>query len=245
MRASTLCPRGPNLRRARMIRRRYRPLSHSRHGRRPRRSMIRRKARLRIAPCRFDALRLRRGALEMPLVQDLLIARRRSRRHPARSVKAGPRSPFVSRHPPVHINVVDHRGVHAHHRRVVAENIARPHAPHKTGAVIAPSVIHTPVIAHLRSPVAVIPPIHAVVEGPVPRRPQKPWLRRRHPYAGHPVIPIIGIPRPVPRRPEIAFLRTRRLLVDRQRRRRNIHTDSNADLRHASLRRQPKKQGGQ
>ncbi len=174
------------------------------------------------------------------LMHGHLFLRRGTSPHPTRSVKAGPTigDGRVVDDRPVDIHVADHRGVHVHHCGVVAEDVPCPHAADEPHAPVPEPVIHPAVEADVRSPVPGVPAVHPVSPAPVARCPQQSRFRRRDPDARNPVVADIFAPRPVAGLPKVAVHWTRRLHVDRQRRRRraNRNGKSNADLRRRSRR---------
>src|SRR5207248_9541466 len=74
---------------------------------------------------------------------------------------------------------------------------------------------------HDALPISAIPDIESIRPTPVAGRPQESHLRRLNPGAGHPEIPIRTIG-PESRGPDVAGRRDRRLLINGQRRRRNV-----------------------
>ena len=70
------------------------------------------------------------------------------------------------------VDVPHHRRVHVHHRGVVAEDPASPHAADETDAAVAKSVINAAVEADVRTPVACMPAVQAARKAPIARRPQ-------------------------------------------------------------------------
>ena len=121
---------------------------------------------------------------------------------------------------------------HMHNRCVVEEVAAAPFAARKAPAHIAESIVHAAVVADMRSPVACVKEINAVLKAPVRRRPKNARFRRRHPCARHPVVPDIGVViSPIPWRPDISIRWAQRLLIHRQHRRSNGDVDKHSGKR--------------
>ena len=116
----------------------------------------------------------------------------------------------------VHVDISDYRGVHVHHSGVVEEMAFAPFAAIEAVTAVSKSVINAAIESDLRSPVAGIPNVKAVVPTPVARGPQIAGFGRFYPRAGHPVVAVIVIPSPVTGRPHIAVAGADRLLVDGQ-----------------------------
>ena len=113
---------------------------------------------------------------------------------------------------------------------VIEEIAAAPIAALVAGAGIAEAIRHAPIEADLWAPIAFVKSIDAVVPTPIAGRPQQPPLRRQYPRPRHPVIAGVVIPCPIAGRPHIAGRRYRRLIVDRQWRRRDIDSYAEAVL---------------
>src|SRR6516164_1860513 len=105
---------------------------------------------------------------------------------------------------------------------VVKESAAAPIAALVAYAGIAEAIGYAAVEADFWAPIAFVKRIDAVVPAPVSRRPQQRRLRRQYPRARHPVIAGIVIPGPIAGRPDVPRRRDRRLIVNRQWRRRDI-----------------------
>jgi hypothetical protein len=104
---------------------------------------------------------------------------------------------------------------------------AAPVAALVADAAIAVAIRDAAVEADFRTPIAFMKGIDAVVPAPISWRPQQLRFRRQRPRARYPVIARIVIPGPIAGRPDVAWGRDRRLIVNRQWRRRDI--DSCAD----------------
>jgi hypothetical protein len=90
--------------------------------------------------------------------------------------------------PAVLKNSVDASAVHMHDRSVVEEVVAAPLATGKADAEVAEAVVHAAVVANVLAPVAIMENILAARPSPVGRRPERTFIRRRHPRAGNPVV---------------------------------------------------------
>jgi hypothetical protein len=88
----------------------------------------------------------------------------------------------------VDVGVVDHRGVHVHHRRVVSEDTAAPLAAREADAHVAEAVVHAAVVADVRSPIAFMEDVPSAFPAPIVGRPQQTGPGRGYPCAGNPVV---------------------------------------------------------
>ncbi len=103
----------------------------------------------------------------------------------------------------VNVRVVHDVHVHVAVGGVVEEMVVVPVPTLIPVAKEAETVIDTAVVANVRTPVAGVPAIEAVVESPVAGRPEQAGLRRGHPCAGYPkVVPNARIPLPVAGSPD-------------------------------------------
>src|SRR5690348_7259236 len=169
--------------------------------------------------------------LEMPLVLKLSFPLGRPRIDSASApVVAHAIHGNVSDDRAIHIGVVNHRCVHVHYRRVVPKCSMLPAPADETDAGVAKSIINSAVEAHVRSPISGVPDVPAAAPSPVTRRPKKTNLWRHHPGSRHPVVSI-GSVCPITWRPKIAWTGADGLLVYRQRRRADVYSNANADLR--------------
>ena len=105
---------------------------------------------------------------------------------------------------------------------VVEESAATPIAALVAVAGVAVAIRDAAVEADFRAPIAFVKGIDAVVPTPIAGRPQQRWLRWQCPRARHPVVARIVIPGPIARRPDVTWRWDRRLIVNRQWRRRDI-----------------------
>ncbi len=134
------------------------------------------------------------------------------------------------------IGIVDHGHIDVIDLAIVVEATVAPVTAFVATAEITVAIVDAAIETDSRTPITCAPDEKAAVPGPITRRPQIARLGRQHPGAGHPEITaIVRTPGPVPRRPQVARRRTRRLRVDRQRRRRHLY-------RHEDLRRQRRRQ---
>jgi hypothetical protein len=127
-----------------------------------------------------------------------------------------------------------------HHSGVVGKVPAAPFAADKADAAVAEAVVHAAVVADVWSPIAPMEDVESVVPAPIGRRPQVAGLRRWNPGSGDPIIAVIAIG-PVAGCPHQARLGARRLLIDRQRRRRKANADKNAGKRRSRQDREKKR----
>src|SRR5579864_2116701 len=130
---------------------------------------------------------------------------------------------------PVDVGVVDHCGVHVHHRRVIREMFAVPRSANESHSAITESIVHAAIETNVRSPVTGMKRIHSFSPAPVSRRPEETDSRRRNPDSRHPVVTGIAVS-PVARGPDVTFRRARRLHVNRQSRWPDMHRNSDSDL---------------
>jgi hypothetical protein len=142
---------------------------------------------------------------------------------------------------PVHVHRVKAHA-HMHDRGVIGKDAAAPLAAGKADAPVAEPVVHAAVVAHVRSPVAIMEEIAAAGPAPVAGRPQQAGLGRWNPRAGNPIVTAVLVVSPVTGRPHQAGFRARGLLVDRQRRRSNPHADDQLCVRRLRNDREKKRQ---
>ena len=125
-------------------------------------------------------------------VTETLFFASRMNHDPARAVEA-------------HMHVIDdHRAAvnvveaHAHieHGAIVEERPASPLAAFEAYATVSEAVIDAAVKADVRSPVATVPAVAAMLKAPVARRPQHAY-RRDNPRSRDPVVAAIFIPSPI------------------------------------------------
>jgi len=128
------------------------------------------------------------------------------------------------------VGLVDVDDRHAAVRRVVAEVAAFPESAVIPIAGIAVAVIDAAVEPDVGAPIAAVPDVEARIPAPPARRPQQARLGRHHPRARHPVI-LVAVPRPVAGLPDVVRVRRDRLVIDQQRRRRDVDADEDAGRR--------------
>ena len=170
-----------------------------------------------IAGSTMLVLDLHTGGLEMAFSSpSLLIAIRTSIDSAVAAVIADAiHGDIVDHGSVVDMNVVDPDIVDA---AVVEEVPTSPVSAGIAGANVAESVIHAAVETDVRSPIARIPDIDPFMPTPIARRPEQADRRRRRPRAGHPEVAVRAVG-PIAGRPDITVAGTRRLLINRQRRR--------------------------
>lgn len=120
----------------------------------------------------------------------------------------------------IHVGVVDDRGIHPHHRRVVLKGSAAPFSTDKADAHVSEAVINSAVITDSIAPVTIVEDVVSAFPTPPRRSPQCAHIGRGHPFSRNPVVAVIS-PCPVAGRPHPAFFWTERLLIDGQQRRSN------------------------
>jgi hypothetical protein len=98
-----------------------------------------------------------------------------------------------------------------------------------TNAGITKSISYTPIESDVWRPVAFVINVCAVTPSPISWRPKQSRVRREDPSARDPII-LVAIPRPIAWRPHEVRPGDRRLVVDRQRGRRDLYT-GNGNLR--------------
>lgn len=119
----------------------------------------------------------------------------------------------------IRIGVMDGVAIYMGHVGVVHEVAVIPVAALVACAVVAVAVIHSAVKTDVRSPIAVMEQIAAVVETPVAGRPESAGVGREHPRAGNPVIAGVCVI-PIAGRPHVVGAGSFGLIVIGKRRRR-------------------------
>src|SRR5882762_5875425 len=130
---------------------------------------------------------------------------------------------------PVYISVMHHGGIDPRHRRIIPEMTAIPLATIISMPPISISIIYSAIKTDMRTPITRMPGIDPTYKSPITRGPQITNRRRRLPITRHPIIIIIAIS-PVTRYPYISIGRAKRLLINRDSRRRYPNRDPNANL---------------
>ena len=244
-RTARLCPRHwrrPRLRRASLVtNRRCRSRScnfsgacrfrRSRHHRRARPAAIHLRKRISVSPRGFNPLLLNLCRRSMADVYSSLLHRRWRVTNPVRSA--------IESHAPlvrdrvrandrlINVGLVNHRRIHARHRRVVGESPAAPLAANIAHTHVAVSIIDAPVVPDIIAPISLMEKVAAVLPCPPRRSPHRPHIRCWHPFSRNPVVPGILFPRPVSRNPHQSVLGAHWLFVHRKLRRRNGYADGN------------------
>src|SRR5580698_9440683 len=109
---------------------------------------------------------------------------------------------------------------------IVGKHAVIPMAAFVSGAAVAEAVIDAAIEADMLPPITGAPDIDAVAPAPIAGRPQQPDFRRLDPGSGNPKV-AARTAGPVAWCPDVTGRRYRRLVVNRQLRRRNIITDAN------------------
>ena len=104
-------------------------------------------------------------------------------------------------------------------RPVVVKVAAVPIPALVAHAKVPKPIVHIPIEPNVRSPISMEERIPPTGISPVRRRPQRVLIRRFHPRARNPVVPLLRII-PISRCPNIPIARYRRLQIFRHRRRR-------------------------
>jgi len=102
----------------------------------------------------------------------------------------------VHDHRIVDVDVGDVDRIDMHDGGVVEESAAAPFAADEADAAIAKAVINAAIESNVRSPVAGVPHVEAVVPAPVTRGPEHAH-GRDYPGSGHPVVTIVVAPGPI------------------------------------------------
>jgi hypothetical protein len=117
------------------------------------------------------------------------------------------------------INIVSNRRIHIRDRAVVIHGAVIPISAVVAAARISKAVIDAAVVTNMRTPVAGMPQIGAIIVTPPRRRPERVYPRRQHPRTGNPVVAGVCII-PVAGRPNVIVAGSGRLAVVGKRRRR-------------------------
>ena len=124
----------------------------------------------------------------------------------------------------VDVGGVDDGLIHMHDGGVVGERTPAPLAPGKADAAVAEAVVHAPVVANVRAPIAIMEPVMAALPAPIGRGPQRALVGRGNPGAGHPEIAVRSVG-PKAGGPHQVGLRALGLHINRQRRRSKTDAD--------------------
>jgi hypothetical protein len=182
-----------------------------------------------VLACGLLMLHLRRDWSAVRFVSPGLLLRRRTRAYSALSTVVC-HMRIVVYDDGLVINIGDVGDVNVGHRPVVEEFAAAPFAALEAFAEVSEAVVDAAVESDVRTPIADVPEIDAIVPTPVSGGPQISNFGSYHPGAGHPVVAVIVAPGPITRGPDIARARAKGLLVNRQCRRANSHRNAEADL---------------
>lgn len=110
---------------------------------------------------------------------------------------------------------------------VVEEGSVSPIATFITETCVTESVVDASIEADPRAPIALVENEEAAAPAPPAGSPQKAGFGSDHPSTRNPEIPAIVTIGPIAWSPDVSFTRTRRLLINRQRRRRNSYRKNN------------------
>jgi hypothetical protein len=116
------------------------------------------------------------------------------------------------------VDVMHHGGVHVVDGAVVVEMAVIPIAAAITLAGVSEAIINATVKADVRTPIAVVERVAALVESPIAGSPEGALIGRLNPDAGDPVIAGAAII-PVAGGPKVVVGGSRRLVILGQRRR--------------------------
>jgi hypothetical protein len=123
---------------------------------------------------------------------------------------------------------VNGRDIDIVHRPVVVKGSTIPVATLVALSTVTKAVVDASVETDLRSPVAIVEHVSAIIPAPVAGGPEQARFGGFHPRAWHPVIAFVAVG-PIARRPDVALSRRHRLRVDGERGGSDV--DGNADLR--------------
>jgi hypothetical protein len=127
----------------------------------------------------------------------------------------------------IHVGRVNHGRVHGYYCRVVSEGATAPLATGEAASAVTESVVHAPVEADLRPPIAGIEDVNTSISpSPITGRPEIARLRRGDPGSRDPVVVAFAIPGPIAGCPHEVGLWTGRLNVNRKSGRFNIDADA-------------------
>src|SRR4029079_3996078 len=113
---------------------------------------------------------------------------------------------------------------------IVEEGAVAPVAALVIVAGVAEAIAYTAIESDLRGPISFVEDVRTVVIGPIGGRPQQTDRRRKHPGAWHPVPAAVSTPCPIAGDPNVSRGGNRRLIVNRQRRRREVYRNSDGGL---------------
>ena len=119
----------------------------------------------------------------------------------------------------IFVDIVNDRSVYIRDRGVVVNTVVVPVRALIAATRISEAVVNAAIVADVRTPIARVPMVIAIIETPIRRRPQRAHVRGQHPRTRNPVITGTCVA-PVTRRPHIVVTGSRRLAVIGKRRRR-------------------------
>jgi hypothetical protein len=127
----------------------------------------------------------------------------------------------------IHICRPNHGRVHGYYCCVISEGAASPLTAGEASSTITESIVHAPVEADLRPPIAAMENVNtAISPAPITWCPEVARLRRFDPGSRDPVVVALAIPGPIAGCPHEVRLWTRRLNVNRKSGRFNIDADA-------------------
>lgn len=129
------------------------------------------------------------------------------------------------------------------HRTVVIKPVVVPVAAIVTVSRVTEPVVDATIPSDGHAPIAWVPAVAAIIIIPIARCPQGTHKRWLYPCSWYPVVTVGRVPGPIAGCPDISWRRTRRLLVNRQRRRAKIDKDSHTHPRGRLRRRRNHGQG--
>ena len=180
---------------------------------------------VRIAGGLLDALLLHGGRSEM----------RRVHRAQFFGARLGPDAAFTTGIADTRATVHCDRGIvdigdvdigDVDHGAIIADVAMVPVTAFPAVAVIAMAIVDPAVPAHFAAPIPFVEAIGAIIPAPPSRSPHEAGLGWQIPVSGNPVIIVDPVaPRPISGNPDIVGAGQRRLIIDRQRRRRIADAD--------------------
>ena len=116
------------------------------------------------------------------------------------------------------VDVVNSRAIYIRYHAVIVQRSVIPVGAVVATAGISEAIVDAAVVANVRTPVAGMPAVVAVIVTPPGRRPEGAHPGGQHPCAGNPVITAARIA-PIAGRPDVIVARDGRLVIIRQGRR--------------------------
>jgi hypothetical protein len=133
------------------------------------------------------------------------------------------------------VDIVNVRDTDVVHGAVVEEGSIIPIAALVALATVTEAIVDAAIETDLRSPVAVVKRVSAIIPAPVAGGPKQASFGRFYPRARHPVIAFVAVG-PIARRPDVALSRNNRLRVDGESGGSNVDGKADADLRESRSR---------